>query len=142
MKYKPFTSKHITPSRFTSPLSMMGGKRKGSFDNPTQAMIDQARADGMLEMADHMGQMKKYRDHQAKTPQYTPGSSIGDKFNTSMKRIVHNITGPRNPNLVGGTLPVVGGGVKGLVKDVLLDKVGDVVATGIEKYKNRRKESK
>ena len=74
--------------------------------------------------------MQEYKAHQANMPQYTPGSSIGDKFNTTMKRIVHNLTGPKNPNLVGGTLPVVGGGVKGLVKDVLVEKVSDLIFKG------------
>jgi len=124
---KPFTSKHCTPLNMGTPLQQA---ESISFDNPTQAMIDRVRNDGLIQTAEQMQQMKQYRDHQANMPQYTEGSSIGDKFNTTMKRIVHNLTGPKNPNVVGGTLPVGGAGLKGVVKGLV--KLG---SKAIEKYK-------
>ena len=86
-----------------------------SFESPSQQMIDQARADGLLAMADHMQKKKAYDDHQANSPQFQEGDSFGGHFNTYMKKVVHNMTGPANPNLVGGAggLELVGGLVKG-----------------------------
>ena len=70
--------------------------------------------------------MAEYKEHQANMPQYKPDGTIGDKFNTTMKRIVHNLTGPKNPNLVGGTgsfglIGGIGGGGSAfkLIKHVL-----------------------
>lgn len=86
-----------------------------SFENPSQQMIDQARELGNNKIAEHMAKMKEYRDHQANSPQFQEGDSFGGHFNTYMKKVVHNMTGPANPNLVGGAggLELVGGLVKG-----------------------------
>lgn len=90
-----------------------------SFDNPDQSMIDRLRKDGLIQTAEQMEQMKNYRDHQANLPQYKKDDSIGGHFNTTMKRIVHNMTGPSNPNLMGGGggLDLIGG--RGLAKGAM-----------------------
>ena len=63
--------------------------------------------------------MAEYKEHQANMPQYKKGDSIGGHFNTTMKRIVHNMTGPSNPNLMGGGggLDLIGG--RGLAKGAM-----------------------
>ena len=78
-----------------------------SFDNPDQSMIDQLRADGLIQTAEQMEKMKAYRDHQKNKP---------DGFFAS---IYHNMTGPSNPNLMGGGggLDLIGG--RGVAKGVM-----------------------
>jgi hypothetical protein len=116
---KPFTSKHCTPLNMGTPLH--------------QAEISTTQPQGELVDIDSIVPgMQEYKAHQANMPQYVPGSSIGDKFNTTMKRIVHNLTGPKNPNLVGGTLPVGGAGRSGVIKGL-----GKLVAKGIAKYNKK-----
>ena len=70
-----------------------------SFDNPDQGMIDRLRADGLIQTAEQMEAMKRYRDHQKNRP---------DGF---FANIYHNMTGPSNPNLYGGGggLDLIGG---------------------------------
>ena len=114
---KPFTSKHCTPLSMGTPLHQAGFSK-----TPPQGEL--------VDFNSTVPGMKEYKAHQANMPQYTKGSSIGDKFNTTMKRIVHNLTGPKNPNVVGGTLPVGGAGLKGVVKGLV--KLG---TKAIEKYK-------
>ena len=60
--------------------------------------------------------MAEYNEHQANIPQFKEGDTFGGHFNTYMKRVIHNMTGPRNPNLMGGGggLDLVGG--KGFIK--------------------------
>ena len=120
---KPFTSKHCTPSRFTSPLNMDG----------VPIPEGNTQLEGELVDLDSITPgMQEYKAHQANTPQYVPGSSIGDKFNTTIKRIAHNLTGPKNPNLVGGTMPVGAAGRAGIVKGL-----GKLLAKGIAKYNQK-----
>ena len=63
--------------------------------------------------------MKEYKEHQANIPQFNPDGSIGDHFNTYVKRVVHNMTGPSNPNLMGGGggIDLIGG--RGLAKGAM-----------------------
>ena len=116
---KPFTSKHCTPLSMGTPLHQAGF----STNQPQGELVDfDSITPGMQE----------YRAHQANMPQYVPGSSIGDKFNTTMKRVVHNLTGPTNPNLVGGTLSAGAAGRAGIVKGL-----GKLLAKGIAKYRQK-----
>ncbi len=107
---KPFTSKHCTPSRFTSPLNKAGiPTSEGKMESQGELRDLDSTTPGMQE----------YRAHQANIPQYVPGDSIGGHFNTTMKRMVHNLTGPTNPNLMGGGggLDLIGG--RGLAKGAM-----------------------
>jgi hypothetical protein len=123
MKYKPFTSKHCTPSRFTSPL-------KQTIDSDA---VERQTQGELVDFDSTAPGMQEYKAHQANMPQYTPGSSIGDKFNTTMKRVVHNLTGPKNPNLVGGTMSAGAAGRAGIAKGLI--KLG---AKAIKKYKESK----
>lgn len=60
--------------------------------------------------------LREYNEHQTNTPQFKKDGSVGDHFNTYMSKIVHNLTGPPNPNINtgGGALDLIGG--KGAVK--------------------------
>ena len=80
---KPFTSKHCTPINMDTPLYQEGELK--DLDSTVKGM-------------------QEYKAHQANMPQYKEGDSIGGHFNTTMRRMVHNLTGPTNPNLVGGTM--------------------------------------
>ena len=125
MKYKPFTSKHCTPSRFTSPLKQAGFPTTDAVERQTQGEL--------VSFDSTTPGMQEYKAHQANIPQYVPGSSVGDKFNTTMKRIVHNLTGPKNPNLVGGTMSAGAAGRAGIAKGLI--KLG---AKAIKKYKESK----
>ena len=50
--------------------------------------------------------MAEYREHIANTPRFVEGGGIVSKIKTLGQRFMHNITGPSNPNLVAGTVPV------------------------------------
>jgi hypothetical protein len=91
MKYKPFTSKHCTPSRFTSPL------KKAGFPTTEESK----KPEGEVRPISDLGITEK-------------------------------------DLRLGGTLPVSGGGYKGLLKDVVLDKVVDLGKKAIKKYKESR----
>jgi len=117
--------------------SRMNGPGKTPLGRPTEPVSEQVNNSLQGELVDFdsiVPGMQEYKAHQANIPQYAPGSSVGDRFNTTMKRIVHNLTGPKNPNLVGGTLPVGGAGRAGIIKGL-----GKLVAKGIAKYNEKTK---
>jgi len=69
--------------------------------------------------------MAEYKQHVANTPQFEEGGGIISKIKTLGQRFVHNVTGPSNPNLVTGTVPV---GPKISDKLTLLKAVGNMVS--------------
>lgn len=109
-------------AKFKSGVKQMSSTSKDQLKSQTS---DGTSGGDVMEYI-HGDKWTEYKDHQANMPQYKPDGTIGDKFNTTMKRIVHNLTGPKNPNLVGGTgsFGLIGGvggggGAFKLIKHVL-----------------------
>ena len=115
--------------------SRMRGPSKTPFGRPTEPVNEQVNNSLQGELVDldsTVKGMQEYKAHQANMPQYKEGDSVGGHFNTTMKRMVHNLTGPTNPNLVGGTISAGAAGRAGLVKGLF-----KLAAKGIKKYREK-----
>lgn len=60
----------------------------------------------------YLEDQKKFKEHKANTPTVDPDASLKDKVKNRLAIIKHNMTGPQNPNMIGGTVGngLIGGG--------------------------------